>query len=202
MTGAGRTGGSFFASDHFPGKPDIIAFGKGVGGGYYPLGGALVNRETAETIASGLGGFAAGQSYSGHPVGMAAGGAVLDYMEREDLLSRAAQRGEYLGRKLETLRSHPSVGDIRGLGLMQGLELVKDKETQESFDPDLGIFLKLYQAARNLGLLVLPSSGCDRGKSGAMALLGPPLIITEEEIDRMVEILDEALGQVEKEVGM
>ena len=202
MTGAGRTGGRFFASDHFAGRPDIIAFGKGVGGGYYPLAGALVSQETAETMASGPGGYSAGQSYSGHPVGMAAGRAVLDYMEEEGLLARAAARGDYLGKKLEELKVHPSVGDIRGMGLMRGLELVRDKETKESFEPGQEVFLRLYRAARGLGLLVLPSAGCDRGRSGDTALLGPPLIIGEEEIDRMVEILDEALGRVEQEVGM
>lgn len=202
MTGAGRTGGNFFAMDHFPVNPDIIAFGKGVGGGYYPLGGALLSREVAQTLTSGRGGYAAGQSYAGHPVGMAAGKAVLDYLERKDLLNRAAARGEYLGNKLEPLLSHPSVGDIRGMGLMRGLELVQDKETRESFDPGLEVYLKLYKEARNLGLLILPSSGCDRGRYGDMALLGPPLIITEEEIDNMVEILDEALSRVEKDVGL
>ena len=202
MTGAGRTGGRFFAMDHFPADPDIIAFGKGVGGGYYPLGGALVSQETAEIIAEGLGGFSAGQSYAAHPVGMAAGKAVLDFMEREDLLNRAAVRGEYLARGLETLSSHPCLGDIRGKGLMRGLELVQDKETRESFDPALEVCLMLYREARELGLLILPSSGCDRGRSGDTVLLGPPLIITEEEIDRMVEILDQALTRVEKRVGL
>jgi adenosylmethionine-8-amino-7-oxononanoate aminotransferase len=81
MTGAGRTGGKFFASDHFPARPDIIAFGKGVGGGYYPLAGVLVSPDVVEMISAGPGGFAASQSHSGHPVGMAAGLAVLDYID-------------------------------------------------------------------------------------------------------------------------
>ena len=93
MTGAGRTGGKFFASDHFPGRPDIIVFGKGVGGGYYPLAGVLISREMAETIAAGPGVFAAGQSHSSHPVGMAAGLAALDYMDKHDLVGRAAEMG-------------------------------------------------------------------------------------------------------------
>jgi adenosylmethionine-8-amino-7-oxononanoate aminotransferase len=201
MTGAGRTGGKFFAGDHFPGRPDIIAFGKGVGGGYYPLAGALISRETAETIAAGSGSFAAGQSYSGHPIGMAAGLAVLDYMDKHDLLARAAETGAYMGQQLKTLLAHPSVGDVRGMGLMWGLEFVKNKETKETFDPADHYYSKVYDAARQNGLLVLPTGGCDRGQAGDMALLGPPLIITREQVDEMVGILDQALTQVETDKG-
>ena len=151
MCGAGRTGGEFFAMDHFPADPDIIAFGKGVGGGYYPLAGAMVSREVARTMASGRGGYTAGQSYSGHPVGMAAGKAVLDYMEREDILHRAAVAGEYLGKRLERLRAHPSVGDIRGMGLMRGVELVGNKETKECFAPERKIYLKFLCPSPGVG---------------------------------------------------
>jgi adenosylmethionine-8-amino-7-oxononanoate aminotransferase len=200
MTGAGRTGGKFFASDHFQGRPDVIVFGKGVGGGYYPLAGALITQEMAETIAAGPGLFPAGQSHSGHPIGMAAGLAALDYMDKNRLLDHSAEMGKYLGLKLRELLDHGSVGDVRGKGLMWGLEFVKDKRTKSPFDPAQQVHLKIYEAARNRGLLVLPSGGCDRGRSGDMALLGPPLIITREQIDELVGILDEALAQVETEL--
>lgn len=101
MTGAGRTGGKFFASNHFSSQPDIIAFGKGAGAGYYPLAGALVSREVLEAIFSGPGSFAASQSHSGHPVGMAAGLAILDYMDKHDILDHTAKMGEYLGQRLK-----------------------------------------------------------------------------------------------------
>jgi adenosylmethionine-8-amino-7-oxononanoate aminotransferase len=202
MTGAGRTGGRFFASDHFPGKPDIIAFGKGVGGGYYPLAGALINRTIAEAIASGSGGFAASQSHSGHPVGMAVGLAVLDYVEKHSILAHAEKMGEYLGQRLRDLLAHPSVGDVRGKGLMWGLEFVQDKETKETFDPKKQIYLMIYERAKNKGLILLPSGGCDRGHAGDMALVGPPLIVTQREIDELVGILDEALTEVERELSL
>ncbi len=198
MTGAGRTGGRFFASDHFPGRPDIIAFGKGVGGGYYPLAGALVSRDVAQTIADGVGGFAASQSHSGHPIGMAAGLAVLDHLERHDLLAHAASMGQYLGQRLMDLSAHPSVGDVRGMGLMWGLELVRDKETKETFDPNLHVHHRLYKAAKKRGLIVLSSDGCDRGQAGDMLLIAPPLIIDREQIDELVGILDEALVEVDR----
>lgn len=201
MTGAGRTGGKFFASDHFPGQPDIIAFGKGAGAGYYPLAGALVSREVLEAISSGPAGFAASQSHSGHPVGMAAGLAILDYMDRYDVLAHAAEMGAYLGQRLKELLIHPTVGDVRGKGLMWGLEFVQDKATKETFEPQQLIHVMVYEAARKKGLILLPSGGCDRGQAGDMVLLGPPLIITQTQIDEMIGILDDALTIVESEVN-
>lgn len=200
MTGAGRTGGKFFASNHFPGQPDIIAFGKGVGGGYYPLAGALASPNVVETISTGTGSFAASQSHSGHPVGMAAGLAVLDYIDRHNLLDHAARMGKYMGQRLKELLVHPSVGDVRGMGLMWGLEFVREKETKETFEPDRLVHLMVYEIARKKGLILLPSGGCDRGHAGDMALLGPPLIITQEQIDELVDILDEVLTDVEEKV--
>jgi adenosylmethionine-8-amino-7-oxononanoate aminotransferase len=200
MTGAGRTGGRFFASDHFPSRPDIIAFGKGVGGGFYPLAGALVSGDVMATIASGAGAFTPSQSSSGHPIGMAAGHAVLDYMEKHAILEHAAEMGEYLGKRLKGLMRHPAVGDVRGMGLMWGLELVRDKQTRQTFDPEKFVHLALYEAARRQGLVVLPSGGCDRGHAGDMALIGPPLIITPGQIDELVRMLDEALTEVEREL--
>jgi adenosylmethionine-8-amino-7-oxononanoate aminotransferase len=200
MTGAGRTGGSFFASDHFPGRPDLVVFGKGVGGGYYPLAGVLISRDAAETITAGAGVFSAGQSHSGHPVGMAVGLAALDYMDKHHLLDRAAETGEYLGQCLKNLQAHPTVGDVRGKGLMWGLEFVQDKETKRTFDPARKVHLEVYAAGKKLGLILLPSGGCDRGHAGDMALIGPPLIITREQVDELVEILDKALTEVEKRV--
>ncbi|MGA9263980.1 MAG: aminotransferase class III-fold pyridoxal phosphate-dependent enzyme [Desulfobacterales bacterium] len=200
MTGAGRTGGRFFASDHFPGRPDIIVFGKGVGGGYYPLAGVLVSREMAETIAAGSGIFAASQSHSGHPVGMAAGHAALDYVNSHNLIGRAAEMGEYLGQRLRGLLTHPLVGDVRGMGLMWGLEFVQDKKTKETFDPARKIHIKVYETAKKLGLLLLPSGGCDRGHAGDMILLGPPLTITLEQINELISIIDKTLTQVEEEI--
>ena len=202
MTGAGRTGGKFFASDHFPARPDVIAFGKGVGGGYYPLAGAMISPELAKAIAQGRGGYTAGQSFSGHPAGMAAGAAVLDFLETHDLVNRAAELGDCLGTRLEELAAHPSVGDVRGLGLMRGLEFVADKATKQTLDPALHYYDRIYRAAREEGVLILPGAGCDKGQTGALALIGPPLTITKSELDELVAGLDRAIGRVEKEVGL
>ena len=202
MSGAGRTGDRFFASDHFPGRPDIIVFGKGVGGGYYPLAGALLSKDVANALAKGSGSFSAGQSYSGHPIGMAAGHAALDFIEKHDLLARTAEMGEYMGKRLEELKKHPMVGDVRGMGLMWGLEFVKNKDTKETFDPSLHVYQEVYDTARSKGLLVLPTGGCDKGNAGDLALIGPPLTISKKEIDELVGILDESLTEVEKRLGL
>ena len=134
-------------------------------------------------------------------MGMAVGKAVLDYMDREDVLHLATAVGEYLGQRLESLRAHPSGGDVRGTGLMRGVELVKDKQPKECFASEREIYLKPYRQTRELGLPVLSSNGCDRGRYGDMFTLGPPLTISEREMDHMVDILDEALSRVEKEEG-
>lgn len=202
MTGAGRTGGKFFASDHFPARPDIIAFGKGAGGGYYPLAGALVSADVFETIASGPGSFAASQSHSGHPVGMAAGLAVLDYMDEHNLLDHAQEMGQYLGLRLKELLAHPLVGDVRGMGLMWGLEFVRDKGSKATFDPGRQVHLTIYEAARKKGIILLPSGGCDRGSAGDMVVIGPPLIITQSQVDELVGALDQALSDVEQELSI
>ncbi|MGW8186346.1 MAG: aminotransferase family protein, partial [Desulfobacterales bacterium] len=200
MTGAGRTGGRFFASDHFPGRPDLIVFGKGVSGGYYPLAGVLVSREMAEIMAAGSGIFAASQSHSGHPVGMAAGHAALDYINSHNLIGRAAEMGEYLGQRLGELLAHPLVGDVRGMGLMWGLEFVQDKKTKQTFDPARKIHIKVYETAKKLGLLLLPSGGCDRGHAGDMILIGPPLTIDLEQIHDLINIVDKTLTKIEEEI--
>jgi adenosylmethionine-8-amino-7-oxononanoate aminotransferase len=202
MCGAGRTGGRYFACDHFPGRPDIIAFGKGVSGGYFPLAGAMISPAVANAITSGSGIFGASQSCSNHPVGMAVGLAALDYMEGHGLLARSAEMGQYLGARLQDLLGHPSLGDVRGMGLMWGLEFVQDKKTKAAFDPGLEYHMKVYDQALKRGLCLLPSGGCDRGQAGDMALIGPPLVITREQIDELCATLDEALTQAEQEMGL
>jgi adenosylmethionine-8-amino-7-oxononanoate aminotransferase len=199
MTGAGRTGGKYFASDHFSGQPDMVLFGKGVGGGYYPVAGVLITKAVGDVISAGSGHFVPSQSHSAHPLGMAVGLAVLDYMHRHDLVHRSYEMGLYLEKSLKDLLHHSLVGDIRGLGLMWGLEFVQDRGTKEPFDPKLQIYKQVYEAAKKQGLLLLPSYGCDRGHAGDMALIGPPLTITREQIDDLVYKLDAVLTQVERE---
>lgn len=201
MTGFGRTG-KFFAYEHFQVVPDIMAVGKGVSGGYYSMAGAMVSAKIGDTIADHSGAFPPGHSYAGNPLGCAVALKNMEYMEKHNLVEHCARMGDYALRRLEDLRKHPTVGDIRGKGLQIGIEFVKDKKTKETLPPQWAFSEKLHQEAMDQGLIIQPSSGCNRGRSGDMIQLGPPFIITEGQIDELVILLDRSLSAVEKAVGI
>jgi len=118
------------------------------------------------------------------------------------LVARCAEMGQYLSKILESLRSHPIVGDIRGEGLMRGIEFVKDKATNEPLDPALKFWGDLRTHAQNKGLVIESSGGCERGQAGDMMMLAPPFIVTRDEIDDIVSLLDEILTDMEKKIGV
>lgn len=200
MTGFGRTG-KFFCYEHFGVTPDILALGKGLGGGYFPIGAATCTARIAETIASKSGIFGAGHSWAGNPLGAAVVVKASQILEEERLVDRAREMGDYLAERLEDLRSHPTVGDIRGLGLQRGVEFVKDKETREALDPGLMFWMQLSHECLSRGEIMEVSFGNDRGQAGDLCMFGPPFIVSKEEIDEMVGILDEAVTAVEKNIG-
>src|ERR1700690_1453908 len=135
MTGMGRTGKPF-AVEHWGVTPDLILVGKGIASGYAPLGAVIVSGHVAEAISSGSGSFLHGFTYNAHPVSAAAGSAVLDYIERENLFARVEAAGRELRPALESLKKFSVVGDVRGMGLLFGVELVRDAKTREPFPPD------------------------------------------------------------------
>jgi len=199
MTGFGRTG-RMFGIEHWGAVPDIIAAGKGISAGYAPLGAVIAREEIYRTV-QGAGGFVHGFTYSGHPPSAAAGVAVLTVLQEEGLVAAAAQRGEYLKAGLLRLQErHPLVGDVRGKGLMLGLEFVRDRATKEPFPRDLKVSERVVAAAFRRGLCVYPGSGTADGVRGDHLLVGPPLTITPAELDLLVAILDEALADVEAQV--
>jgi adenosylmethionine-8-amino-7-oxononanoate aminotransferase len=200
MTGFGRTG-KWFGYEHFNIEPDILALGKGLGGGYFPIGAAVATSKVTDTIARKSGFFGAGFSWGGNPMACAVASKTIDYLKEHNLVERCNEMGEYLAQKLRELRNHPSVGDVRGMGLMQGLEFVKDKETKEPLDPEIHFSVQLAIECLSRGLGVQSSMGCDRGQAGDMIYLGPPFIITKEQIDEMVTILDKSLAEVENKNG-
>src|SRR5258707_1669322 len=159
MTGMGRTGKPF-AVQHWGVAPDIILTGKGIASGYAPLGAVLVAPNVVEAFENGSCAFKHGFTYQGHPVATAAGNAVLDFIESHNLLARVAPAAEALRTALDPLRSHPHVGDIRGLGLFFGIEFVRDKLTRAPFDPSQGIAEKVRAAAMDEGVLTYPAQGC------------------------------------------
>ena len=201
MTGFGRTG-KFFAYEHFDTPPDLMALGKGIAGGYFPLGGVVVNARVIDAIARGSGVFAAGHTWAGNPLGAAVANKTMDILEERNLVARCAEMGDYLGQKLEGLRSHPTVGDVRGEGLMRGIEFVKGKETREPLDTALTFWTALHAMARSKGLVIESSGGCERGQAGDMAMLGPAFTVTRDQIDEIVGLLDEVLLEMEKKIGV
>jgi len=197
VTGFGRTGRTF-AIQHWDTVPDLIVVAKGMSSGYAPLAGVIVKRAIAETIRDASGLFPHGYTYGGNPVGAAVGVCVLEYLRKHQLIERAAEMGVYLHERLATLRVHPSVGDVRGLGLLAGIEFVRDRATKAPFDPVTGYGLAVVQEATRRGLLVYPGTGSVDGVAGDHVLLAPPFIITREQIDTAVGLLDETLIATEQ----
>ena len=180
MCGMGRTGKPF-ACEHWGLEPDIILTGKGIASGYAPLGAVLVAPHVVEAYEKGTGAFMHGFTYQSHPVCAAAGNAVFDYLEAHKLFERVTPAGEMLRKKLAVLETHPNVGQVRGMGLLQAVEFVKDKATREPFPKEAGIAEKIRQAALEKNVLTYPTQGCADGLRGDHVLLAPPFIITEQE---------------------
>jgi adenosylmethionine-8-amino-7-oxononanoate aminotransferase len=199
MTGMGRTGRNF-AVEHWQVAPDILVTAKGLSSGYAPLGAVLVSKRVADAIADGSGAFLHGFTYNSHPISLAAGRAVLRFLQEQKLVHAAdSERQESpasnLRRGLESLRDAKSVGDVRGIGLLWGVEFVADKKSKQPFAPELNFAGRVAQAAVKRGLLVYPMQGCVDGVSGDHVLIAPPAVITAEQIDWAVKQLREAIDE-------
>ncbi|MGH9612307.1 MAG: aminotransferase class III-fold pyridoxal phosphate-dependent enzyme, partial [Bryobacteraceae bacterium] len=165
-------------------------------GGYAPLGAVLIAPHVVAAFENGSGAFKHGFTYQAHPVATAAGNAVLDFIESHNLFARVAPASEALRTALAPLSSHSHVGEIRGLGLLLGIELVRDKATREPFDPSEAIAEKISTAAMDAGALTYPTQGCADGIKGDHILLAPPFIITSEESALIAVALKSALAKV------
>jgi putrescine aminotransferase len=194
ITGFGRTG-KWFALDHWGIKPDILSFAKGVTSAYLPLGGIMLSDVVHQTLLDAPADlkFTHAATYSGHPTCCAVAIRNIEIMEREHLPERAAVSGKRLLTGLETLRHHEAVGDVRGLGMMCGVELVQERGTRA---PALGLGNKVVARARELGLFTRnrPGVGGDY-PIGDTICVAPPLTTSDEEIDRLVAILDQSLQE-------
>ena len=195
MTGMGRTGKPF-ASEHWAFEPDIILTGKGIASGYAPLGAVIVAPRIVDAFEKGSAAFMHGFTYQAHPVATAAGNAVFDYLESHRLFERVPGAGEMLRRALAKLESHPHVGQVRGMGLLQGIEFVKEKTSREAFPKEAGIAEKIRQAALEKNVLVYPGQGTVDGVRGDHLLLAPPFIINEAECEQIANAVQYALEKV------
>jgi len=184
------------ASSHWGFEPDIILTGKGIASGYAPLGAVLVAPHIVDAFERGTATFMHGFTYQAHPVATAAGNAVFDYLEAHQLFEGVAPAGESLYKAIAKLASHPHVGQVRGLGLLQGVEFVKDKNTREPFPKDAGIAEKIRLAALENGVLLYPGQGTVDGSRGDHILLAPPFVIKPEEGELIADALCYAVGKV------
>ena len=194
MTGMGRTG-RWFGMEHWPGvRPDILTTGKGLTSGYVPGGAVMAGGRIVETVNAG-GGFHHGFTYSHHPVVAAAGLAVMRYLERHDLVARSAVMGEHLMARLRGLADLPAVGDVRGIGLMAAVEIVRDPASREPYPASARMAQKIQAEALKRGAIVYASGGQVNG-AGDLIMLGPPLVIEREQVDEAVQILGDAIAAV------
>ncbi|WP_296427590.1 aspartate aminotransferase family protein [Yoonia sp.] len=193
MCGMGRTG-TMFACEQDGVAPDIMCIAKGLGAGYQPIGAMLCSRAIYQTIEDGTGFFQHGHTYLGHPTAAAAGVAVLTALNERQLIPRVQTQGAKLMAALQTtFGQHPHVGDLRGRGLFQGIELVADRETKAPFAPSRRIAARIKAAAFDAGLICYPMSGTIDGQHGDHVLLAPPFIISDDQIDELVGKLSGAI---------
>ncbi len=198
MCGMGRTG-TMFSCEQDEVVPDLLTLAKGLGAGYQPIGAVMVADHVFRAIADGSGFFQHSHTYMGHPVSCAAANAVIDAIEEDDLLANVRERGDDLQAGLRVrLGQHPHVGDIRGRGLLIGIEIVRDRGTKEPFEPERKLPARIKAAAMAEGLMVYPMGGTIDGLSGAHVLLAPPYTIdtghVEAIVDRLSAALDTALA--------
>lgn len=196
MCGSGRTG-TFLSCEQDEVVPDIVTLGKGLGAGYQPIGAVLCTGEVYDAVAQGSGALKHGQTYNAHPVGCAAALAVQKLIREQELLDRVKGAGATLMGILQArFRNHPNVGDIRGRGLLVAMELVADRESKAPFDPALRTHERAKADAFDRGLLIYPGGGTIDGRSGDHILLAPPYNVTDDELERIVDLLAETLDAV------
>jgi adenosylmethionine-8-amino-7-oxononanoate aminotransferase len=193
MTGFGRTG-RWFALDHWGVRADILVAAKGASSGYWPFGFVAASDEIFRTVTDGGARFVHGFTYSHSPVGAVVAAEVLRILQAESLVEASATKGERLKTlAVSALGGHPAVGEIRGRGLLVGIELVADRDSRAPYPRSAGLVEAVVRAARDRGVLLYSGTGNANGIDGDTILLGPPFIVTEPEMARMVTVLAESI---------
>jgi hypothetical protein len=193
MCGMGRTG-TLHACEQEGVDPDIMAIAKGLGGGYVPIGAMLMHNKIFATIERGSGALQHSHTYTGHPLACAAALAVQRIIRRDGLIGNVRRQGAVLARRLrERFSNHPFVGDLRGRGLFQGVEIVSERSTKEPIDPSQKMHARIKREAMARGLMVYPMGGTADGTRGDHVLLAPPFIVDSAAIDAIVERLGDAI---------
>jgi len=201
MAGVARTGRNF-SIDHWSVEPDMIATGKGLGAGYIPLGAVIMSSEITGLMEEKKVPFVGGHTHSGHLLSCRVGLAVLDYIEAHGVVENARDQGTYLMDGLRSLLDLKMVGDVRGKGLMAGVEFVRDKKTKEPFSTELNVAGQVMDAAMERGLIIFPGHGSVDGVMGDHILIGPPLTIERKQVEELISILRASIEAVEKQIGI
>jgi L-2,4-diaminobutyrate transaminase len=198
ICGFGRVGAPF--GSHLYGmEPDLVTVAKGLTSAYFPLSGAIVSEKVYRVMEEGadrVGAFSHGYTYSGHPIGAAAANAVLDIVEKEDLAGKARETGAYLQSRLKAVFAQlPTVGEVRGVGMLAAIEFVADRDKKVRFDPRLKVGARVAKAARDRGLIARAMP------HGDILGFAPPLVATRADVDEIVDIAEKAVRQVMDEAA-
>ncbi|WP_368652881.1 aspartate aminotransferase family protein [Ornithinibacillus sp. 4-3] len=197
MTGMGRTG-KMFAMEHFDVVPDIMATGKGMGAGYTPIAATVVSDQIMNSILNGSKLIMSGHTYSANPQSAATALAVIDYIEKHDLVEKSAQNGKYLIGKMNELAGRSRIiGDVRGEGLFVGIEFVANKDTKSPFLKKYNVINRIIDECFSNLLLIYPANAGVDGINGDAIIIAPPLTITKQEIDELVDRFSKSLEKVE-----
>ena len=200
MSGGGRTG-RFFGAEHWEVAPDLIALSKGFGAGYMPLGAMIAHQDIVDAVLD-AGGFAHGFTYAGNPLACAAGLAVIDEIESQGLLQNASAMGELLeGRLRELMQRYPFIGDVRGMGLLLAFELVAERGSMTPLPAGFKAYDRLVNLAYERGLIIYSRRTRD-GLEGDHFLVCPPMIVTAEQIDEIIDLLDASLDALAAELDL
>ena len=202
MSGMGRTG-RMFAMEYWDTKPDIVTIGKGMSAGYTPIAAAIVSDQIIETISKGSKLIMSGHTYSANPQSTAIALAVIQYIEKNNLVKNAEKNGRYLLNKLRNLRKlYPIIGDVRGMGLLIGVEFVSDFLKKLPFSREVALTSMVIEKAQKNGLLLYPSATGIEGVGGDAILIAPPLTITTEQIDELVKIFERTINQLQHDLQL
>ncbi|OMQ07991.1 aspartate aminotransferase family protein [[Flexibacter] sp. ATCC 35103] len=195
LTSFGRLGTNF-GMERFGITPDIIAAGKGISGGYYPLSAVIAHEKVASEFEKRKIPFLGGHSFACNPVGAAIGSFIIDYVEENNIVENSFKMGEIFIDKLQRLYRHEIVGDIRGMGLYLGIEFVEDRTTKLPFAKEMNISKRIVDKAFEKGVVIYLGKGSFDGLSGDHITISPPLIINEEQIEVIVQAIDLSIAEV------
>ncbi|EKN69475.1 hypothetical protein BABA_08611 [Neobacillus bataviensis LMG 21833] len=201
MTGFGRTG-TVLACEQWDVIPDIVAFGKGMGAGYAPIAAAVASEKVMAPILAGTKSVMSGHTLSANPQSCAVSLAVLEYLEKNVIIKEVESKGIFLKNQLEKLKEQFSfIGDVRGKGLLLGIEFVEDQETKTPFPRKAFITQKVVRIAMEKGLLVYPAGAGIDGVNGDAIIISPPLTITEKEIENLLLLVKETLAAFSNQIN-